>query len=161
MRDLTNEPNIYKIRDGISGEVKEFIYRAPTAMEHQAYAAASLGLRAGKAVISRKNIAETRVKFGLKILTGIKDNQFGIGGKPISSDPASPNYREDWKQLLEQFAPDLISLFAVDIFDGTKGIGDSSFQIEFADEDEKEDSGGEVPFVQSSEPLEKASAPNS
>jgi hypothetical protein len=147
MRDLTNEPNIFKIRDGVSGEVKEFIYRTPTAMEHQAYAAKSLGLRGNKAVISRKGIADARVEFGLKILIGIKDDQFGVGGKPISSDPQSPDYREDWKELLKQYAPDLISLFAVDVFDGTKAISDSNIQIEF-----EEDAEEVVPFGTSSAP---------
>jgi hypothetical protein len=147
MRDLTNEPNVFKIRDGVSGEVKEFIYRTPTAMDHQAYAAKSLGLIGNKAVISRKAISEARVEFGLRILIGIKDNQFGMAGKPISSNPESPDYWEDWKELLKQYAPDLISLFAVAVLDGTHMVNNSNIEVEF-----KEDAEEVVPFGTSSAP---------
>jgi hypothetical protein len=60
------------------------------------------------------------LQFGLEIISGFDEGAFGYDGSPISSDPASPNYREDWKKLLEETAADIVTLVAQIAFDGVK-----------------------------------------
>src|SRR3990170_758002 len=65
-----------------------------------------------------RNLAEIRVEFGLKVLTGFKDGDFGVDGKPISSDPESNNFYPEWKNLLREKAPRILSALAVGVFEG-------------------------------------------
>ena len=116
MRDLTATTNIAEIRDGISGDIHEIEYRTPTPDELAAYAA-GLIKRKGRKLVS--NPVENRLKFGLQIITGFKKGSIGAGGKAISCDPQDPDYREDWKSLLAQNAPDIVCVLAVSAFEST------------------------------------------
>lgn len=37
---------------------------------------------------------------GIKIVTGIREGDWSDNGKPISSNPDSPDFREDWKAVI-------------------------------------------------------------
>jgi len=38
---------------------------------------------------------------------------------PLSSNPGNPGYREDWKDQVVQFAPDLVQLLAGQVYDSS------------------------------------------
>ena len=75
--------------------------------------------RKGSKIVTRT--VETRLKFGAKILEGIRTGDFEKkkDGKwvPISSDPKSENYWPTWKEHLKQHAADVIELLAIRVFD--------------------------------------------
>ena len=64
-------------------------WRLPSADEYVSYQTARM-----------RKTAHFQRDHGLAILTGIRDGDFGIDGKPLSSDPESPDYRADWKEAL-------------------------------------------------------------
>lgn len=116
MRDLSiSEKNVLTINDGRSGSGIELHYRNPTTEEEAAYQI-KMVRRQGKKVIL--NLHPTRVEFGLKILTGFRAGDFGFEGKPVSPDPASENYREDWKDLVKAGASDIIAILGRTVFEG-------------------------------------------
>lgn len=130
MRDLTKtDKNILRIQDAISGSEIELYYRMPTTSEMVSYQA-KLIKRQGRKILL--NAFETRLEFGLKIFTGFRDGDFGIDGKPISSDPQNPNYKEDWKGLLKETAADIITTLAFTVFEGARV--DTGFEFELAPE---------------------------
>jgi hypothetical protein len=127
MRDLTKtDKNILKIHDGRSDTDIELYYRNPTTQEEVAYQS-KLFRRQGKKLLI--NAYETRLEMGLKILTGFREGAFGISGKPISSDPQSPEYRKDWKELLKENASDIITALAFQIFESARV--DTGMDIDF------------------------------
>lgn len=118
MRDLKpSDRNKMTITDARSGSEIELYYRTPTTQEEVQYQTRLLKKQGKKVLI---NAFETRLEMGLKILTGFREGDFGVDGTPISSDPSSPNYREDWKELLKQGAADIISTFAFHVFEGAR-----------------------------------------
>lgn len=138
MRDLKpNDKNKLVINDARSGTAIELYYRNPTTSEEVAYQS-RLFKKQGKKMLV--NAYETRLTYGLKILTGFREGDFGIEGKPISSDPVSMNYREDWKELLKDNAADLVTSFAFAIFEGARI--DAGMEIDFGDDDTENDEGG-------------------
>jgi len=116
MRDLSAQKNIVEIQDGISGDVHEMHYRPPTTEEIAAYQN-GLFERRGRKLRSR--ITENRLKYGARILTGFKKGTFGCDGRPFASDPADPDYREDWKEQLVKNAPDVVCAVALVAFEST------------------------------------------
>lgn len=133
MLDLGAQRNVVEIRDGISGTVHEMHYRPPTNAEIASYQS---GLFERKGRKLKNRVHETRVKYGLKILTGFKKGSLGINGKPFSCDPEDPDYRADWKELLSQGAPMIIAAVAQAAFEGT---GVAQDDVELLDEDEVEE----------------------
>lgn len=116
MRDLSvNQKNILIINDGRSGSTLELYYRNPTTEEEAGYQV-KMVKRQGKKVIL--NLHPTRIEYGLKVLTGFREGDFGLDGKVISSDPSSENYREDWKELFKQGASDIIAILGRTVFEG-------------------------------------------
>lgn len=127
MRDLTkSDKNQLIIHDGRSGTDIELYYRNPTTQEEVSYQS-KLFRRQGKKLLI--NAYETRVEMGLKIITGFREGDFGIEGKPISSEPQSPAFREDWKELLKENASDIITALAFQIFESARV--DPGLDIEF------------------------------
>ena len=90
--------------------------------------------------------SKAQFKFGAKILKGIVEGDFGVEGPdkklvPVSSDPASPNYKQDWKALLCERAPAVVITLGAAIFGGTEAIDEAE---DIDDEDDSEDGKGEV-----------------
>lgn len=133
MRDLAkSDTHKCVIQDAISGSELELYYRMPATQEMVQYQS-KLFKRQGKKIFI--NAFETRLEMGLKILTGFRDGDFGIAGKPISSNPASINYHEDWKELLRETAADIVTAFAFTVFEGART--DTFTNLEFLEEAEE------------------------
>lgn len=139
MRDLKkSDKNIMRIKDTISNSEIELYYRTPLASEIAQYHSMLVKRKGGKIIM---NPIQTRLEMGLKILTGFREGDFGYDGKPISSDPQSPYYREDWKELLRDTAADIIIAFAFNIFEGVQPLKEEDLaEVEFED----------IPFQKSS-----------
>ena len=129
-RRLGNDLCELKIQDNISGSEIVLQYRMPTTQERMAYSNESFQRKRNK-LVSR--LAETRQKFGTKILAGIREGDFekkmGSSYVPIASDTASKHYDADWRKHIEEHASDLIELLAAHVFD---------VPAEMADEDSLE-----------------------
>ncbi|MEW5745284.1 MAG: hypothetical protein AB1805_07610 [Nitrospirota bacterium] len=139
MRDLGKADNKATLRDGISGSKIELFYRTPTTEELQRYYSNSIIRKGGKTI---PNAVSARVDFAMDILTGIGDGSFGLGGKPISSNPASPDYCPDWKVMVKESAPDILDTFVIMTFER------SSLQAALAEGDGGEEA---LPLPKSSE----------
>ena len=117
MRDLMAERNIAMIQDGISGDVHEIYYRSPRPEEIAAYQT-GMFQRKGNNLVSR--VAQQRMKWGGKIITGFRKGTIGADGKVIASDPNDPDYRSDWMELLKKGMPDVVMAVATAAFDRTE-----------------------------------------
>jgi len=116
MRNLNAPYNIAYVRDGVSGDLHELHYRLPTNAERVSYQA-GLWVRKGKQLINQA--LETRLRMGSQLLVGFVKGSIGMDGKPFASDPNDPDYREDWRELLLQYAPDVVAVVALAAFEGT------------------------------------------
>lgn len=135
MRDLAkSDKNILEVHDKLSGTDMTIYYRTPTTQERISFNK-RLIKRVGKKVVDQS--AETMLEDGLKIITGFKDGDFGIDGKPISSNPESPDYYPEWKRLLEEEAADVAVAVANTVFNSAR-TGSSDIDIADADEGAKE-----------------------
>jgi hypothetical protein len=143
MRDLqVSDKNVLEIFDTRSGTEMEIYYRTPTSKEEALYQA-RLVKRKGRKVILMTHA--TRVKFGRKIITGFKEGDFGIEGKPFSTDPESAIFREDWKELLEKTASDILNTLAFVVFEGARP---DAVGLDETDEDDE--------VLEETAPLEKS-----
>lgn len=150
MRDLEqSDKNTLTIKDAISGTDIELYYRLPMTPERVAYQSRMFRTKGGKMKVQ---VFEARIEFGLKILTGFREGDFGIKGKPIASDPQSKNYQEDWKELIKATAADIVNAFAFVVFEGAtlQTETETGQEEELAlDSDRGEDHPLESPSVQS------------
>ena len=75
-----------------------------------------------------------RKKIGFALLTAIKDGDFSVAGKPLSSTPGSEGYREDWKEQLaaNKIAVMLVEDAVVTIFEGRYVSRPEENEIPFA-----------------------------
>ena len=118
MRDLKrSDRNKVVLDDAVSGTKIGIYYSTPTASQIRSYRQQSVRRKAGKVIVDTFGPA---LKCGLEIITGFDEGAFGYDGSPISSDLGSPNYRKDWKELLEETAADVVTLVAQIAFDGVK-----------------------------------------
>ena len=126
------------IDDNKTGQEVAFEYRDPTTDEEIQYSNSQVKRRGANTTLE---IAETRLKFGSKILTGIREGDFGQKkeGKviPLSSDPLSPNFNPAWKKLVKDNARHLIMLLAIHVFEAPGRIVGNEVKDE--DEDEETD----------------------
>jgi len=110
--------NTLKMWDNISNSELEIYYRAPTTEERTAFSNESIQRKRNKIFF---RTSQARQKFGLKILEGIREGDFIIkkGSKKVSlaSDPKSPNYDPEWKNLMMKHAADIVELLAVHVFE--------------------------------------------
>lgn len=67
--------------------------------------------------------------FGAEFITGFKEGDLSYDGKLISSDPNSPNYKSDWKELLKETATFVVERF-VDMAFGYGILEQSSHPFE-------------------------------
>ena len=112
------------IHDHLSDTEIVLSYRMPTTQEREGYANASVR-RTRKGM--KFEVVKARQEFGLKILTGIREGDFEAEKADgtfnlLASDPSSPNYREDWKTLVAELAPDLVQALAGHVFDASAEI---------------------------------------
>ena len=122
MLDLTRQDVFKKIVfDSATGEEVEITHRLPTTQEEIEFQRKTFRKREKKNISPEdiaRNLAEIRIDFGLRIVTGFKEGDFGVDGKPISSDPVSTNFYPEWKALLRDKAPRILSALAVGVFEG-------------------------------------------
>ena len=112
--------NTLKMWDNISGSELEVYYRPPTTEERAAFSNESIQRTRNKLLF---RTAQARQKFGLKILSGIREGDFIVkkGGKdvPIASDAKSANYEANWKELMMKYAADIVELLAAHVFEAS------------------------------------------
>lgn len=125
-RILGAAENSLKINDPQGGEPITFFYRNPTNKERAQYQTNTFKVRgAGRVEIKT---FETRLEFGLRIITGFREGDFLVeeNGKPVpfSSKEGTRYFRPDWKSLLERDAGDLIAFLAAFVFDGVTSATD-------------------------------------
>jgi len=133
MRDLdVSAINKITISDARSGTEIELYYRNPTTQEEVEYQSKLYKRKGNKLILNPK----VKVNLGLAILAGFREGDFGVAGKPISSDVESPNYREDWKDLLGRMASDIVSTFATVVYEGARVASDTDVEIETAIEED-------------------------
>ncbi len=129
--------NELTIRHARSGETVTLLYRDPTTEEVLKYHN-STTRRKGKRILS--DIPANRLRGGLLVLTGIAEGQLGKpdgkgGILPVSSNPESAAYDEDWKTLVKKhLAPELM-LLGIHVFEASSIEGED-------DPDEDEDAEG-------------------
>jgi hypothetical protein len=115
-RVLGEERQALAVYDPVSESAVTLHYRRPTSEERVAYQLSAFRLEGGE---RRFCLGETRLKFGLEILTG-----FGMGDFLVSEDgeevPLDPEQHPDWKERLREHAPDLVSYLAQQIFEGMR-----------------------------------------
>lgn len=154
-RDLKQtDRNEFKVNDTIGGCQILLFWRHPTTTERIGFQR-DAWQREGKKVYNRT--PEARAKYGELILTGIREGDFSDGidadGNPvlIASDPHSPNYRANWKELVAAAAGDLLMSLGMRVFEGSfqelvKAAKDSGA---VADEEEDEIvEGGDPPTTE-------------
>lgn len=139
-RVLSSELNTLKIQDNIGNCDIEIYYRTPTTKERVDYSNECIRRKRNKIDI---RTAKARQKFGLKIIKGFKDGDFAIPSEgknvPIASDSSSSNYRENWKELIAEYAMDIVETLAAYVFDTSTEIVDESDDTEEAEEETPDD----------------------
>jgi hypothetical protein len=116
-RQLNNDPCEVTFLDRLSNSNITLSYRMPTTEERIKYANEQIVRKDGKI---KNNAGETRIKYGLTILTGFKEGDFTKGeNQPISADPKSPHYDPAWKTIIKQYASDIVSMLAVHVFEAS------------------------------------------
>lgn len=126
--------------DKISQTKIRTFYDLPTTEDRINYSNEQI-VRKGGRVVNRTG--ETRIKYGLKIITGIED--YGDKGKrvPVSSDLNSPNYNPAWKVFLRTYRADILSLLAVHVFEASVTTVDpEEEEAEAAEDAPAADAGG-------------------
>lgn len=115
-RILGEQGHALAIQDPVSGSVINLTYRRPTSEERVAYQLSAFRFEGGE---RRFCLGETRLKFGLEILTGFGAGDFIIveeGGETA----LDPDRHSDWKARLAEDAPDLVSYLAQQVFEGMR-----------------------------------------
>ena len=117
-RILGEQRHVLAIQDPVSGSVINLYYRRPTSEERVAYQLSAFRLEGGE---RRFCLGETRLTFGLEILTGFGTGDFvtHAEGEEIPLDPAR---HPDWKERLANDAPDLVSYLAQQVFEGLRVV---------------------------------------
>ena len=120
MARILGEPrHTLAIQDPVSGSVVTLYYRGPTSEERVAYQLSAFRFEGGE---RRFCLGETRLKFGLEILTGFGEGDFQIreDGQEVPLDPAR---HPDWRERLAEHAPDLVAYLAQQVFEGLRLAG--------------------------------------
>ena len=112
------------------GDIITLFFRDPKPAEVRGYNNECVIRKGNKPVLQH---AKAQEKYGMKILEGIKEGDFGIKGpdnKPVcvSSDKASQFYREDWKAVLVEYALSAVIALGAYIFGGTEA-SDSAEEV--------------------------------
>ena len=115
-RILGEERQAMRVQDPVSGSVITLYYRRPTSQERVAYQLSAYRIEGGE---RRLCLGETRLKFGLEILTGFSEGDFQIreDGQAVPLDPAR---HPDWRERLAEHASDLVAYLAQQVFEGLR-----------------------------------------
>ena len=115
-RLLGEERHALAVKDPVSNSVVTLYYRRPSSEERVAYQLSAYRLEGGQ---RRFCLGETRVKFGLEILTGFGAGDFLLpeDGEEVALDPER---HPDWKRRLAEHAPDLVAYLAQQVFEGMR-----------------------------------------
>ncbi len=118
-RILGEERHRLAIQDPMSGSVITLYFRRPTSEERVAYQLSVFHLDGGE---RRLRLSETRLRFGLEILTGFESGNFLIqeNGQTVNLDP---DQHPDWKERLGEHASDLVSYLGQQVFEGLRVLG--------------------------------------
>lgn len=118
MRDLKRSTtNVLTVT--MDGETFELYYRQPTTTETLAYNRNLYRFDLdGKTPTAPTMNYEVMVEAALSVITGWTEGAFGFDGKPISADPASPQYRADWPALLKDTETRMVLAVAAKVFGG-------------------------------------------
>ena len=124
-RILGNTTSKVKLADRRSETVMVLHYKEPTTEQHLGYQNVCVQ-RIGKAVVA--NHAATRIKFGKEIFAGFDTGAFARvddNGKAVefSCDPKDQTYFENWRQYVEDHAPDILQLLAEFVFESAMSLG--------------------------------------
>lgn len=132
-RRIGEETHSLTIHDNISNSDIVLHYRSPATADRSGYANECIQRKRNKVEYRQ---AETRLKYGLKILTGFRAGDFErkAGGKwvPMSSEEGAENYFAAWKAHLKKHAGDLIMLLAAHVFDGSAEVNDPDDDDDYA-----------------------------
>lgn len=105
------------IKDNLSDSEIVFYYTLPTTADTLQFQ--NNFVKRNRDVIEEALIGE-QVELGLKLITGFRDGDFEreVDGEwvPMSADPESPAYYEDWRAWLREYASDLLEWFVVHVF---------------------------------------------
>ncbi len=117
-RVLGEDRHSLMVHDPVSGSEVTLYYRRPTSEERVAYQVSAFRLEGGQ---RRFCLGETRLRFGLEILTGFGPGDFlvTVNGEET---PLDPERHPDWQERLRQHAPDLVSYLAQQIFEGLRVV---------------------------------------
>lgn len=103
------------------GEKVGVMYREPTNDERIAYRAAMFRRLGKKGKAMAEDSFKAALHFGKAVITGLRDGDFlDEEGGALSSTPGAPGYREDWKELLAEAQPDVVTIVASIAFDGVR-----------------------------------------
>lgn len=119
-----NVKNEMTIADSISGTEITLYFRTPSNSERQRYFADLWG-RDGDNITDKSQ--DARLNWGAEILLGFEDNDLGFkdaNGEvtAFSSDPENENHRADWKELIKEYAPELLGFLALRVFEGLRQV---------------------------------------
>jgi len=112
-----NKPQIQKVLlfDSIHNANCYFTFRPPTAEEIVSYKSKIMRLRGRKVTQDSK----VKLRYGLLVMEGFEEGYLGNEGKPLSTDPSSPNYDENWKQHIRKACPHMVMLLCEYVFDSS------------------------------------------
>ncbi|RJP59044.1 MAG: hypothetical protein C4549_02855 [Deltaproteobacteria bacterium] len=116
-RELSDKPCEVTFNDQISGDKITLYYRMPTSQEKIKYTNGYVTRRGNKIV---STLGELRMKAGAAVLIGFKTGAFSVLGKGlISSKLGDDNYDPDWKAVVKQYAPDVIEMLSIHVFESS------------------------------------------
>ena len=136
-KDKVHPANIV---DAAFGAKIKLFYRTPTTQERIDFTKAILIKKNGKLI---DNSFEAHIKYGAMILTGFESGVYALDGKLISSDPESPEFYPDWKDLIAEVAPHHFRALCSIVFDGVSQAPHIMEEESEAADDSKGDGGQE------------------
>mgnify|MGYP003418794251 CR=1 len=135
----------------LNGEEFEFNVREPGTDERLKYLASIARKINGKILSGLEEKFKAKYEFGCELITGFPENnsdgkpQFQFEEKPVSSDKSSPNYREDWRELILPLFMNPIMIYSTKIFDGID-VNDIKLKLEAKGIPESEELSDESPL---------------
>jgi hypothetical protein len=117
-RILGEERQELTVQDPVSGTKVTLYYRLPTSEERVAYQMSAYRIEGGQ---RRFCLGETRLRFGLEILTGFGPGDFLVKENGVAA-VLDPKVHQDWKARLAEHAPDLVSFLAQQVFEGLRPV---------------------------------------